>query len=178
MDIDSEALRGLSAGYSQEPAMSWYLVQCKPRQDGRAEENLQRQGYHCYRPQRRVERVVRGRRQSLVESLFPGYLFIALGADANWAPLRSTRGVSRLVTFNEAPLPVAESLIEGLRQRSVCEDSSVPEMGEMVRINLGCFVELEAIFESSKGDERVVLLLTLLNQSRRIEFPLSSIYKI
>ncbi|WP_332455243.1 transcription termination/antitermination NusG family protein, partial [Pseudomonas fragi] len=33
------------------------------------------------------------------ESLFPGYLFIHMPPGANWAPLRSTRGVARVVAF-------------------------------------------------------------------------------
>lgn len=52
-------------------------------------------------PQRSCERIVRGSRQAIVESLFPGYLFIALAENANWAPLRSTRGVNRLVAFGD-----------------------------------------------------------------------------
>ncbi|HCJ30844.1 MAG TPA: transcription/translation regulatory transformer protein RfaH, partial [Pseudomonas sp.] len=80
---------------------SWYLVQCRVRQDERAEENLTRQGYECLRPTITRERLLRGRRQSVVESLFPGYLFIRLGAEADWGPLRSTRGVLRVVGFGE-----------------------------------------------------------------------------
>ncbi len=34
------------------PAGHWYLVQTKPNQEARAEENLSRQGYVCFRPQR------------------------------------------------------------------------------------------------------------------------------
>nr|WP_318532413.1 transcription/translation regulatory transformer protein RfaH [Pseudomonas protegens] len=166
------------ATYQPDSSTTWYLVQCKPRQDLRAEENLRRQGFHCYRPQRGCERVVQGRRQSGTESLFPGYLFIALEHDASWAPLRSTRGVNRLVAFNGQPLAVPVSLIESLRQRVTDMDTSLPYKGTRVCITEGCFADLEAIFESSIGDERVVLLLTLLNQQRRIELPLSSIRKI
>jgi len=57
-------------------APAWYLLHCKPRQDECAEEHLLRQGYVCYRPQQTCERIVRGRRQIVVESLFPGSLFI------------------------------------------------------------------------------------------------------
>lgn len=163
--------------YQQHSSSTWFLVQCKPRQDERAEENLLRQGYHCYRPQRSYERVLQGRRQATIESLFPGYLFIALGADANWAPLRSTRGVSRLVAFNGKPLPVAERLIEDLRQRTANTATSLPKAGDRIRINDGCFANLEAVFESCKGEERVVLLLTILNQLQRVEVPLASIQK-
>ena len=165
------------AMFPQHSSSTWFLVQCKPRQDERAEENLQRQGYHCYRPQRGFERIVRGRRQIVNESLFPGYLFIALDADANWAPLRSTRGVSRLVAFNGQPLPVAENLIEDLHRRTTPVGESLPQVGEKILIKDGCFANLEAIFESRKGDERVVLLLTILNQLQRVEVSLASIRK-
>jgi transcriptional antiterminator RfaH len=39
----------------------WYLVQCKSRQDERAQEHLVRQGYRCYRPQHSYQRIERGR---------------------------------------------------------------------------------------------------------------------
>jgi len=61
--IESEMELGVKA---------WYLVHCKSRQDERAEDNLIRQGYACYRPQVCCERVVKGRRAVVSESLFPG----------------------------------------------------------------------------------------------------------
>ncbi len=88
----------------------WYLVQCKPRQDERAEENLLRQGYECSRPACRRERLLRGQMQHVQESLFPGYLFIHMPQGANWAPLRSTRGVARVVAFGGRPLAVSHEL--------------------------------------------------------------------
>ncbi|HSA40732.1 MAG TPA: transcription termination/antitermination NusG family protein, partial [Mycobacterium sp.] len=57
------------------------------------------------------EKLGGGRIQKVEESLFPGYLFIQLDAQSNWAPLRSTRGVSRLVVFSGYPLPVPAGLI-------------------------------------------------------------------
>lgn len=88
---------------------AWYLVHRKPRQGVRAEESLLRQGYDCYRPQHRRERLVQGRRQAVVESLSPGYQFIQLANNANWAPLRSTRGVSYVIGFGGQPLSVGRT---------------------------------------------------------------------
>ena len=34
---------------AEHTAKAWYLLQCKPKQDERAEEHLQRQGYACFR---------------------------------------------------------------------------------------------------------------------------------
>lgn len=169
-----EALRCQDAAVEQ----SWYLVQCKPRQDDRAEEHLSRQGYVCFRPRHVCERRIRGRLQKGIESLFPGYLFVQLSDQDNWAPLRSTRGVSRLVGFGGYPISVPAKLIEELKQREEILTVPMLESGHRVRITQGCFAELDAIFLSMDGDERVVLLLNLLNRQQRISVPLVSIAKV
>ncbi len=156
---------------------AWYLVHCKPRQDERAEENLLRQGYTCYRPQYNCEQIVRGRRQIVLESLFPGYLFIQLADDANWAPLRSTRGVIRIVGFGGIPLRLDDSLIERLQHRTTAPVKPALETGDRVRITAGSFAELDAMFMAMDGDERVILLLNMLNRQQRISVPLVSIVK-
>jgi transcriptional antiterminator RfaH len=158
-------------------APAWYLVHCKPRQDERAEEHLVRQGYVCYRPQHTCERVVRGRRQAVVESLFPGYLFIQLAADANWVPLRSTRGVSRIVAFGGMPLRLDNSLIVHLQQRTALPVKPTLEAGDSVRITEGGFAELEAIFVAMDGEHRVLLLLNMLSRQQQVSVPLVSIVK-
>ena len=159
-------------------AHAWYLVQCKPRQDERAEENLLRQGYTCYRPRHSRERLLRGQKQLVEESLFPGYLFIQLSQLDNWAPLRSTRGVSRVVGFGNQPLAVSPELIERLQQRcSAPTPSPLLESGDKVRLNNGPFAELEAIFLSMDGNERVVLLMNILHREQKVRVPLSSIQK-
>lgn len=159
------------------PDKGWYLLQCKPRQDQRAEEHLQRQGYPFYRPRLRVEQIVRGRVQVKEQSLFPGYLFIALGDADNWAPLRSTRGVSRVVVFGGLPLKVEPGLIEQLQQRIEKVPMPALQKGECVRVTDGCFAELDAIFMAMDGEGRVMLLLNLLNRQQQVSVPLASIIK-
>jgi len=157
---------------------SWYLVQCKVRQDERAEVNLVRQGYECLRPTIARESLRDGRRQIITESLFPGYLFIRIGSDDSWAPLRSTRGVLRVVSFGPVPLAVDPAVISYLRQRAVTlEPEPALAAGEAVRIVSGPFSELEAIFLHLDGDERAVLLLNFLQRQQKIRVPLSSVAK-
>ncbi|KAI2689526.1 transcription/translation regulatory transformer protein RfaH [Pseudomonas sp. TNT3] len=162
----------------------WYLIQCKPRQDSRAEENLTRQAFKCYRPTQQVERIQRGRRITSLESLFPGYLFIQLDQiNDNWHPIRSTRGVNQLVTFGKQPISVADELIDQLKHRLQNQLSETPkgsitlEPGDRVRINSGTYKELEAIFLSHDGAERIVILLQLLHREQTLSVPISSIEK-
>ncbi|WP_448107030.1 transcription/translation regulatory transformer protein RfaH [Pseudomonas azerbaijanoccidentalis] len=158
---------------------AWYLIHCKAKQDERAEENLLRQGYQCYRPTYRHERTLRGKRQTLSDSLFPGYVFIQLSLHDNWAPLRSTRGVLRTVSFGGQPVAIADDVISHLQLREHTPSSeSLLKQGDLVRINQGSFAEMEALFLTMDGDERVVLLMNFLQREQRVKLPLSSVTKL
>lgn len=170
-------IRTANGAWNMHEGKAWYLVQCKPRQDERAEEHLGRQGYECFRPHCQRERLVRGRILLQKESLFPGYLFVRLAADANWAPLRSTRGVSRLVGFGGMPLPIGDELIAELERRAQPAPQPILQPGDKVRITAGSFAELDAIFLAMDGEERVTLLMNLLHREHRLSLPLASIHK-
>ena len=160
--------------------LRWYLVQCKPREDERALENLQRQGFECYRPARSVERRRHGRKCTVCEPLFPNYVFIRLNrVRDNWSSIRSTRGVLHLVRFNEFPLPVADAIIEGIRSR-LDHGTAEPYLkpGERVRITKGAFSQLEGIFVTHDGQDRVVLLLDILQRNQQLTFPLDTVRKL
>lgn len=161
--------------------LRWYLVYCKPHEDERALENLERQGFQCFRPIRKVERLRNGCKYTASEALFPRYLFIQLDRkNDNWYPIRSTRGISQIVRFDEHPLPVPDSIIEGIRRRLDEGSDAEPHLkpGERVRITDGAFSQLEAIFVANDGDERVVLLLNILQRDQRLSFPVESVRKI
>jgi transcriptional antiterminator RfaH len=96
----------------------WYLIQCRPHRDERAQEHLERQGFGCYRPLYERERLRRGRKCVARTAQFPGYLFIRLDrVHDNWLPIRSTRGVTQIVQFNAYPLPVTDAILDQIRQR-------------------------------------------------------------
>lgn len=160
---------------------TWYLLQCKPREDQRAEVNLLQQNYVIFRPQLATERLVRGKLRKALDSLFPGYLFIQLCHDDNWAPLRSTRGVSRIVDFNHGPATVADHVIEDLRARCVkpYKPQAIQEFkpGETLQIIRGPLSTYEGIFLSMVGSERVNILLQFLNREQHVYIPLSDLQR-
>lgn len=155
---------------------NWYLLQCKPRQDERAEFNLLQQGYATFRPQLISDRIVRGKPHKVVESLFPGYLFIQLSGDDNWGPIRSTRGVSRIVEFNHVPAIVNDQVIEHLRVRNATSLESSPantlEPGHTLHIIAGPLAPFEGVCLSMLGAERVMMLLQFLNRQQPVRVPL------
>jgi transcriptional antiterminator RfaH len=150
--------------------MHWYLVHTKPRQENIAQENLERQGYECYLPLLRREKL---RQRTLVvteEALFPRYLFIRLGQDGSaksWGPIRSTKGVGALVRFGHEPARAEDALIALLKAREAgAEDGPEPlfRKGERLRVSEGPFAGIEGIYQMTDGEQRVMVLIDFLNK--------------
>lgn len=150
--------------------MYWHLVHTKPRQEACALENLQRQGYTCYMPTLSVEKLRQGGVVVAAVPLFPRYLFIRLGqgeSAQSWAPIRSTRGVSRLVCFGTEPAKVPDDFIAALRAREAHAHTAPQrlfEQGDRVRLLDGPFIDVEGIYHLSEGDHRAMVLIEILSK--------------
>ena len=163
---------------------NWYLVHTKPRQEKLALFNLERQGYECYLPTLRTEKLHREILKLVDEVLFPRYLFIRLGRGAaarSWSPIRSTKGVSKLVCFGDRPALVDDCLVFMLRSREMeqCQKpQSLFEFGEHVAINVGAFAGLEGVFEEMESDRRAMVLIEFLSRPVRVPVNPASLRKL
>ena len=160
--------------------MDWFLLQTKSREELRAAENLGRQEVETFCPMIRVEKIARGKRTEALEVLFPGYLFVQLGdTSVSATSIRSTRGVSHFVSSGGRPIKVPSGLIEQLQRRvSEQEDqvmSSVPKVGEKMTIMDGPFRGLDSVFYQPDGNNRALVLVTMLNQQVKASIAFSSL---
>lgn len=145
---------------------AWYLVHTKPRQEDVALTNLQRQGYKCYLPQMRIERIRRRKMEIATEPMFPRYLFIQLDSSdqgKSWSPIRSTLGVSQLVHFGAQAAKVDDTLVDLLRQREqALPTEAMFTRGDSVVITDGPFAGIEAIYQTADAERRAFILLEIL----------------
>ncbi|WP_168016553.1 transcription/translation regulatory transformer protein RfaH [Halomonas salinarum] len=168
-------------GPDADAVARWYVIQCKGGESFRAAEHLANQAFDVFHPVLEVQKKRRGKLTWVAEPLFPYYLFIRLDRIAsNWRPIRSTRGVLKLLTFGEEPVAVADSLIEMLRQNaSTAPDDETANVyfraGESVEITEGPFQDLKAVFESQRGEERAIVLLNMLHKQQRLEIPVAQL---
>jgi transcriptional antiterminator RfaH len=150
--------------------MHWYLIHTKPRQEKIALENLERQGYRCYLPLYRKEKLLRRVLTVSDEPLFPRYLFINLGdgeSDQSWRPIRSTKGVSRMVVFGNEPAKADDALIDLLKQQEESlqgQPDTFFKPGEVVKFTVGPFAGIEGIYQMADGERRVMVLIELLSK--------------
>lgn len=162
---------------------NWYLIHTKIRQERVALENLERQGFACFLPLIRAEKLRRGALLVVQEPLFPRYLFIRLGIgleSQSWAPIRSTVGVSRLVTFGQTPAKIEDELIAQLQVKTDSAEVQLRhfEPGEQVVVTDGPFVGVEAIYQMADGESRVMVLLNILSKQVKMSVPPASIRKV
>lgn len=152
----------------------WYVVQTRANQEDKAALNLRRQGFDVFLPKysrtrrhaRKVERVQR--------PLFSGYLFVVVDvARQRWRAIQSTFGVARLVCSGDEPIPVPDTVINGLLRRQGddgcvrLEPHRFLKTGDTVRIVDGVFASHLGLFEGIADNERVLILLDFLGRKVR-----------
>lgn len=147
----------------------WCLVQTKIRQERIALKNLQLQGFDCFLPVIRTEKLCLGSLQIVQEPLFPRYLFIRLSNShdgQNWSPIRSTLGVSHLVNFDKVPAEIDACLIDHLRVNA--ESTKVQTLRaepiEQATITNGRSTGIETVYQVTNSEGRVILLLNHLTK--------------
>lgn len=162
--------------------MHWYVVHTKPRQESRALLNLELQGYGCFLPTLPKKKILKKTVEVTQEPLFPRYLFISLDVSASgksWVPIRSTLGVSKLVTFGTEPVRVAPDLIESLKtcHQTIQTAPSPFTPGERVQLKEGPFANIDVLYQMEDGDSRAFVLIELLQKTTCMSVPLINLRK-
>jgi len=159
--------------------MLWYAVHSRPKQEIRALENLQNQGFETWLPMLTIEKLRRGRLAEVTEPMFSRYLFIRLDTEqTNWAPIRSTLGVSRLVSFGNRPAPIADNLIQALRQMPDRPPERLLQAGQAVRMIDGPLKGLEAIYQQADGELRAMVLVDLMSKQHSVLVEMQHLFPV
>src|SRR5215467_644281 len=151
---------------AQGPGERWFLVHARPNNERKAVYHLNAQGFRTFLPQ--IRKTIRHARQLRTVSapLFPRYLFIILNLDRDrWLSVRSTVGVSSLVTCNGRPAPVPVGIVESLIGQSdgdlIQFGASLTE-GQSVRLLSGPFADFVGKIERLDDAGRVRVLLKMM----------------
>jgi transcriptional antiterminator RfaH len=166
--------------------MKWHVIHTKVREEFRALENLQNQGFEVFLPTCQVQKKSQGKIKLATQPLFSRYLFIRLSdVSINWSPIRSTRGVSQLLRFGQSmePVVIPDPIVECLRQR--CSEKEplhqLFQSGEMLEITKGPFKGLFGFFQKLQtmpdGMTRALLLVEILGSVQKISLNLPHLKK-
>jgi len=160
----------------------WIVAHCHANAEIKAEAHLKRQGFDVYLPKIKTTRRHARRVDTVIRPLFPRYLFIGFDAElTHWRPIRSTVGISHVLTAGEKPLVAPSWVIEQLLQR---EDDSglfsgvgvVPFVkGEAIQITDGPLADHSGVFDGLNDNQRVAVLLDIMGRQVKTLVPLEAI---
>ncbi|MNY28440.1 Transcription antitermination protein RfaH [compost metagenome] len=126
---------------------------------------------NCLMPVITLEKLLRGKRTTVSEPLFPNYLFVEFDPEViHTTTINATRGVSHFVRFGSQPATVPSTVIHQLsvyQQPEDITDPDTPFPGDNVVITEGAFEGFQAIFAEPDGEARSMLLLNFLNKQVR-----------
>jgi transcriptional antiterminator RfaH len=156
----------------------WYCVKTQPKRESIAYGALAAlPDIEAFFPRVRYQRTLARGPRTVVEALFPGYLFVRFAPARRIRAVRYARGVSYIVRQGREFAPVPEEIIRALRALATTQVMELPpepwKLGEQVRV-------ISGIFRGASGKvaglvparQRVQILLELLGQENRVEFPL------
>ena len=143
--------------------MHWYVIRTKPRQERQAEFHLRQLSVETFLPLLRQNKWIRRQEKTVVEPLFPRYLFARFDINDRYRAVNFARGVLHIVEFGLQPAELSESMIEAIRER--LDDGYVTpkverfKQGQIVQISGGPLAGLEAVFIRQMTEQHRVLLL-------------------
>ena len=152
---------------------AWYAAQLRPNGDAMALVNLERQGFNTFRPLLWETKTSGKGPQRQLRPMFPGYLFVEFNIrHPEWAKIRSTRGISRLVgNMNGEPSRIPHGLIDILKQRcagNLTNSTANPlQPGDNVYVSSGPFAAFLATVERMGAKNRVWLLIDFMGRASR-----------
>ena len=150
----------------------WYAVYTRPKEEFRAESNLNAWGIETFNPRARERSRRLDKKSRAVKQLFPRYLFARFPCE-DLHKITFTRGVQTVVSFGNTPAPVDDAVIFLIKTR-IGEDGFIRfndelKTGDRVMIVGGPFESLEGIFDRTlNGSERVSLLLSTVALQGRL----------
>ena len=161
----------------------WYVVYTHPLKEGLAKTELLQQEFDVFLPLYQTT-VRHARKITTVEKpLFPRYMFVRIDIDNHqWRSVNGTRGVVSLMTQNNKPVSVRDTIIDILQAEQ--GDSGVLTLkalnhfapGSKVRFIDGAFEGYDAIVQKMFDDKtRVQLLLSFLGRETSVSAPLMDI---
>ncbi len=150
---------------------AWYVIQTKPRKEQEVFNNFCLQRLDALFPT-----ILDGRHYTVEKPLFPCYVFVKMIPFRDYYRIKWTKGVARIVGWGDMPAPLADEVVEIIRNR-MDEQGRVRvgfdlKPGEKVRIKSGPLKDFIGIFDGTASPRgRVRILLQLVGSQVSVNVP-------
>lgn len=164
--------------------MEWFVVHTQPRKEMTARQHLINQNFQVYLPCIRKPRSHARRRDWSILPLFPRYLFVQIDTETSrWRAINSTVGVSHLISQNDRPTPIANKIVDDIRdaedEKGYIGLNQIQPLtaGEEVEFLAGPLAHQSGTLFDADDDERVTVLLKMMGRDVKVVAQLDEIMR-
>lgn len=170
----------------------WYIVHTYSGHENKVSKTLKQRAetmgfedfiFDIIVPTRDTIKVTQGKKESVKEKIFPGYVLVRMVlTDESWVLVRTTPGVTAFIGAGNKPTPISEKEVEAIQKFMELEEPTYKAafvVGEAVKIVDGPFSDFLGTIESideAKGKVRV--LVSIFGRETPVELDFLQVSKI
>ena len=170
----------------------WYIVHTYSGHEDRVVKSLKQRVqslgfegriFDIIVPKRNTIKVSGGKKESVKEKIFPGYILVKmLLDDESWLLVRTTQGVTSFIGAGNKPTPISEKEVEAIRKFMETEEplyKTAFAKGEAVKIIDGPFADfLGTIDEIDETKGRLKVLVSIFGRETPVELDFLQVAKL
>lgn len=174
------------------PLARWYVVHTYSGHENKVAITLKQRAEHggytdrifkIFVPHQQKIVVSEGKKRSVEEKLFPGYMMVLMTmGDDSWYVVRTTPGVTGFVGMGSTPTPLAETEVKSLMKFAKMEAPKFEakfSVGDSVRVSEGPFKDfLGKVDEVNDEQGKVKVLVSVFGRETPLELDFTQVVQL
>lgn len=170
----------------------WYIVHTYAGHENKVSTNLKQRVqtmgfedriYDIIVPTRNTIKVSQGKKETIKEKIFPGYVIIKMILDdESWILVRTTQGVTAFIGAGNKPQPISDKEVEAIQKFMNMEEplyKATFSVGEAVKIVDGPFADfLGTIDNIDEARGKLRVLVSIFGRETPVELDFLQVQKI
>ncbi len=188
-EMKSEAKEATSSASDQA---KWYIVHTYSGHENKVAKSLKQRVesmgfeekiFDIIVPTRNTIKVSQGKKETVKEKIFPGYVLVKMILDdESWLLVRTTQGVTAFIGAGNKPSPISDKEVEAIQKFIKTEEplyKAAFVTGEAVKIVDGPFTDfLGTIDEIDEAKGKVKVLVSIFGRETPVELDFLQVAKL
>lgn len=176
----------------QSAAGKWYIIHTYAGHENKVARSLKQRMeamgfadriFDIVVPTRNTIKVSQGKKETVKEKIFPGYVLVKMILDdETWFLVRSTEGVTSFIGAGNKPTPISEKEVEAIQKFMNQEEPLYKvafSVGEAVKITDGPFTDFLGTIDSiDEARGKVHVLVSIFGRETPVELDFLQVKKI
>lgn len=177
---------------SDDKRARWYVVHTYSGHEGKVAETLKQRAetmgqldkiHEMLIPTQEKIQIKRGKKQTVREKIFPGYMLIKMIlTDESWLLVRTTQGITGFVGMGNKPTPISQKEVAAIQKYMSQGAPSYKanfEVGEAVKIVEGPFADFIGTVDGiNEPKGKVTVLVSIFGRETPVELDFLQVNKL